>query len=277
MLKAFSKLASKSLISVVEKQLRKLRRKAFEAEFARGFQKLEPRRVLTVQAVFDPGLGSLSVDIAAGGNTQATLAGLDANQFFLDTDGNAQFDLGSDVIGDKSALKSLDVRGANLGEFLWKDHWNSNWGLDRITANQLASITFDVVGKVQVAQASVLSATDSVQLVYSGATPAPIDAYMQFGSDLQIESLGNPLGAVLNTGVVLNTGYEFSVSGALDVSAFGGTVSIGNLQASTLEVFATKDILQADSDVSDFDIQAQHSILQSETGSINASIRVDLL
>jgi len=148
MFKALSKLATHSLAKLASQQLRKLRRKAFEAEIAQGFQRLEPRRVLTVQAIFDPGLGSLSVDITPGGNTQATLAGLDASQFFVDTDGNAQFDLGVDLLGDKSSLRSLSVHGTstplgNLGEFIWKDQFQSNWSLDQISINNLNAITLD--------------------------------------------------------------------------------------------------------------------------------------
>ena len=109
MLKFLSRFASKSALELIKKQIRKLRRRTFELELSKGFQRLEPRRVLTVQGIFDPGLGSLSVQITPGGNTQATLAGLDANQFYLDTDGNFLFDAGSDIVGAKSDLKILDV------------------------------------------------------------------------------------------------------------------------------------------------------------------------
>ena len=170
MFKAFSKLATDSLAKLASQQLRKLRRKAFEAEIAQGFQRLEPRRVLTVQAIFDPGLGSLSVDITAGGNTQATLAGLDASQFFVDTDGNSQFDLGVDLLGDKSLLRSLTVNGTssplgNLGEFIWKDQFQSNWALDQVSINNLNTIALDVLGQTPVAQDALLSASNSIQLI----------------------------------------------------------------------------------------------------------------
>ena len=240
MFKALSKLATHSLAKLASQQLRKLRRKAFEAEIAQGFQRLEPRRVLTVQAIFDPGLGSLSVDITPGGNTQATLAGLDASQFFVDTDGNAQFDLGVDLLGDKSSLRSLTVHGTstplgNLGEFIWKDQFQSNWSLDQVSINNLNAITLDVLAQTHVAQDALLSASNSIQLI------------------------------------------NFSVAGELNVSTVGGSVLIDNLQSDSLVVVANSDILQADSDRNDFDIYSNHTTLTSQSGSIDASVQGDSL
>ncbi|MFN6140181.1 MAG: hypothetical protein ACK480_16965, partial [Planctomycetota bacterium] len=272
MLKAFSKAASKSIVAFVQLQLRNLRRRAFHRALSSGFQRLEPRRVLTVQGIFDAVSGNLSVNITPGDNTTATVGSLDATQFFLDVDGNSQFDNnGLDLFGLKSDLKNIFVTGtadplANIGRFVWQDHSGSTYQLDQISANDLSSISLDLTGRVSVLQSSNLQASSSV-VIHNTALPLePTNTFLRFSNDLNVNASGP------NGSIFVNLDYTLTVDGTLNLQASQGTIALSDIDAKELIANARGNITDADSGLDTVDIRADKVTLTSTTGSIGGPL-----
>jgi len=272
MLKAFSKAASKSIVAFVQLQLRNLRRRAFHRALSSGFQRLEPRRVLTVQGIFDAVSGNLSVNITPGDNTTATVGSLDATQFFLDVDGNSQFDNhGLDLFGLKSDLKNIFITGtadplANIGRFVWQDHSGSTYQLDQISANDLSSISLDLTGRVSVLQSSNLQASSSV-VIHNTALPLePTNTFLRFSNDLNVNASGP------NGSIFVNLDYTLTVDGTLNLQASQGTIALSDIDAKELIANARGNITDADSGLDTVDIRADKVTLTSTTGSIGGPL-----
>ncbi|MCY3006120.1 MAG: hypothetical protein NTV29_09085, partial [Planctomycetota bacterium] len=271
MLKTLSKFASKSILAFVNRQLRSIRRKAFQYALASGFQRLEPRRVLTVQGIFDAATGNLSVNITPGGNTSATLAGLDATNYFLDIDGNSQFDPGSDLFGIKADLKNILVNGTadplgNIGSFTWRDHLGSSFQLDRILASDLASISLDLVAQVSVAQDSALRASHSITIENTASPSDPAKPFLRFANNLTLDAASN------NGTILVDLDYQLTVDQDASFQATQGSIRLSDIDANTFHAVARGDILDADSGVDSTDIRANLVSLTSTTGSIGNAL-----
>ncbi|MFM7931828.1 MAG: hypothetical protein ACKO9Q_29310, partial [Pirellula sp.] len=272
MLKAFSKAASKSIVAFVQLQLRNLRRRAFHRALASGFQRLEPRRVLTVQGIFDAASGNLSVNITPGDNTTATIGSLDASQFFLDVDGNSQFDNnGLDLFGFKSDLKNIIITGtadplANIGRFVWQDHSGSTYQLDQLSANDLSSISLDLTSRVSVLQNSNLQASSSVVIHNTDLPLDPNNTFLRFSNDLNVNASGP------NGSIFVNLDYTITVDGTLNLQASQGTIALSDIDAKELTANARGNITDADSGLDTLDIRADKVTLTSTTGSIGGPL-----
>ena len=266
MLKAFSKSISKSILALVKNHVRNLRRRSLQRAIHSTFQRLEPRRVLTVQGVFDAISGNLSVNITPGGNTDATLGALDANQFFLDIDGNNSFDAG-ELVGAKSDLKSILVTGTsdplgNLGTFTWKDHLGSSFQLDRILASDLAKISLDLLGQISVAQDSSLHASESITLQNSVPAANPMDHFLTFEKGLNLKASGN------DASIFINLDYTLTINQFASFQANQGSIYLSDIDANAIEVISRDGVFDSDITADSIDIRANQISLVSTTGSI---------
>ncbi|MEQ1830014.1 MAG: hypothetical protein ABL921_28895, partial [Pirellula sp.] len=140
-MKNFARRLSMSLRSALERRMGRMRKRALWAELSSSFQRLETRRVLSVDGQFDPVLGILSVDINnQPGNNIAVLRDLpgDSNQFFLDEDNNGTRQ-GNEDFGLKTALRRIEVNSTVGGAFLWQDNF-TNSPVDRILVQNVDDV-----------------------------------------------------------------------------------------------------------------------------------------
>ncbi len=149
---------------------RRIRRsELIEAIHGGTFRRLEQRRVLTVNADFNPLNGSLTVDISAGGNTDATLMidPGDANSFFLDENANASRDVTEDG-GLLTQLRSVQVSGPSgpldspLGRFFWSGNFAAASNLETVNVNQVLEVSSTAT--IETDAGVVLRARDSIDL-----------------------------------------------------------------------------------------------------------------
>jgi hypothetical protein len=270
MLKAFSKSISKSILAFVKGQLRALRRKALQQVICSGFQRLEPRRVLTVQGVFDAISGNLSVNITPGGVTDATLGALNASEFYLDVNGNSSFDSG-ELYGAKADLKNIFVTGTssalgNIGTFTWKDHQESTFQLGQIFASDLAKISLDVLAKVSVAQDSSLQASESIAIHNSQSPVNLAGNHLTFANGLNLDASEN------NASIFINLDYTLTVQHNASLRANLGTIHLSDIDANTIEVYARDGIFDSDYRNDSIDIRANEVLLSASTGSIGGPL-----
>jgi hypothetical protein len=213
---------ARMLHCAVSSQLKKYRRRALEAELSHCFQRLEPRRVLTVNGVFDAVTGVLNVEISAGGNTTAVLrdqAGDDAS-FFLDENNNGIFNPGVEVGGLKADLRQLlvnGVGGVDIGTFQWLDlsllGSPMRYNLQSLSIDGVQSVVLET--RATIANASTIEASDAITFgsIASGNQ-------LIFQNNLILEATG-PAGQIIST-----ANAQLRVDGLLDVRA--ATIDLGN-------------------------------------------------
>ncbi|MFZ4470873.1 MAG: hypothetical protein ACOYOZ_16540, partial [Pirellula sp.] len=115
------------------KQKQNLLKRAFESDFAPECHPLEPRRVLSVNPIFDSTAKLLTVEFnestAADRVTLLDKPMTSGTEFFLDTNQNNDFDTG-EVFGQKTDLLNIDLIGNPLtpttpwaGSFVWSQQF----------------------------------------------------------------------------------------------------------------------------------------------------------
>ncbi len=115
--------------------------RALSNELFHSFQKLESRRVLSVNAAFANQI--LDITINAGGNTDAALL-VNGNEFFVDADADSTFDNGVETSGLLTALQGINVNGigvGGIGTFLWQGNFSTSNALANLNVNNVLSVT----------------------------------------------------------------------------------------------------------------------------------------
>ena len=300
-----------SIRQAISSQLKRLRRKALEADVRASFRRLEPRRVLTVVGNFDGSL--LTVDISAGGITTAVLQEDpgDSNNFYLESDGIAGL-TGTEVSGAKSSLNRISVSGDDgsggaIGRFEWLDT-NSTYSLQSIVIANLESVQFQT--RAMIAQSSSVSVTNSIDLLSGNQfgfndnltlTASGTNSQILSGPNANLNvtnlatlnastiNLGNANGDTLNFGSLAfsssgNVLISENSSMNLNSSTASGDVNLQTtgdftvdfLSGGTISILATGNILDGDAPdpaVFNADINASETVsLTSTNGSIGSSI-----
>ncbi|MCU0707281.1 MAG: hypothetical protein MUF23_03220, partial [Pirellula sp.] len=228
---------------------KRLRRRALIAEISHCFQRLEARRVLTVNGAFDAVTGLLQVDITAGGNTHAALRqqDVDADRFFLDENADSIFDPLTEVGGLKSDLRELTVRGIGLGSvgvFQWVDPAASNspvlYNLKSLSIQNLESVLFQTRASIENDSSVSASHSIAIESVASGNQ-------LEFGQNLTLLATGSS--GQITTGA----NALWSVTGVASLSAHVidvGTLSNDSIHFGSLQFNATGDVaIHEDSDM----------------------------
>jgi hypothetical protein len=218
--------AARMVRCAISNELRKLRRKALEAEIDASFRRLEPRRVLTVNGAFDLGTGVLTVDITAGGNTTGVLQqdGADTTRFFLDENSNGVFDAADEVGGLKADLRGLVVNGpGGVGAFRWLD---PNPTGSPVLYN-LTSVTIGGVDTAQLQTLANVAANSTISVSNTIAFDAvATGSQLVFAGNLTLNASG-PASQIIS-----GANASLTVGGLADVTAT--TINLGDAAGDTI-------------------------------------------
>ncbi len=149
-MKKLARRISKAVQNSIESRVRQMRRKLLEQEFSATFQRLEPRRVLSATAVFDPS-GLLQIEFS--GDTSGDSVVLredpgDSNYFLLDINGNGIFDLGDDVRELKVDLTAIEVLSpGGGGVFTWQDNFSAS-PIDQLTIDGVQQTSLNSIATI---------------------------------------------------------------------------------------------------------------------------------
>jgi hypothetical protein len=211
------------------------------------FRCLEPRRVLSVNAVFAAGVLDIAIQ-DDGGNVHAALLSDDGTHFFVDADGDLTYDDGTtdplELRGLLSDLTRVNVLGdGGIGTFLWRDNFAT------------AALTGPGATVVDISQvfAANLSATANID----GSAVVSAEQSIQLGGLLSITedltaSTTQPTGTI--SGIA---GGELEVGGHTTLAAHN--ISLGN---------AAGDHLSLNS----LTVQATGTVSISEDGSLSDTV-----
>ncbi|MDZ4848784.1 MAG: hypothetical protein SGI77_05790, partial [Pirellulaceae bacterium] len=147
-MKNLTKRIASALSSFLKKRHRELRRKAFESHLHWTFRRLEPRRVLSVNATLFPG-GVL--DITFLDDVFSTSGALLANgaNFFVDTD-NSGAQNGAEIGGLLNSLNQITVNGAaGVGAFAWRGDFSLSNGLQSLMVQNVNTATIAATATLQ--------------------------------------------------------------------------------------------------------------------------------
>ncbi len=248
-----------------------------------SFRCLEPRRVLSVNAVFAAGV----LDIAItndGGNVNASLLSDDGTDFFVDANSNGTFDDGTvnplELRGLLADLTRINVLGdAGVGTFFWGDNFSAAalsppggnvLSIAQVFSTELAA-TANVTGNVSV------DAEQSIQL--GGA--------LSITGDL-IASTNLPAGSITTsaTGSLVVSGHADLTSANITLGTAGGDhLALGSLTVnSTGSVDIAEDgsladpntLLVGSSTAASANIVSNGSITLASGASISTDAGLDL-
>ncbi len=178
-----------------------------------SFRRLEPRRVLSVNATFAAGVLNIEI-LAAEGSTDASLMSDGSTHFFVDANGNQTYDAGAgELQGLLAQLNQVQVVGdAGIGNFSWRSDFSlSPLGApsgNAVEVSQVANI--DLSATASVAGNVSLSAAQSIQL----------GGELAIQGDLNAQT-ASPSGQIANI-----AGGSLEVAGHTDLSAHA--IDLGN-------------------------------------------------
>ncbi|MCC7338241.1 MAG: hypothetical protein IT422_24375, partial [Pirellulaceae bacterium] len=181
-----------------------------------SFRRLEPRRVLSVNAAFAAGVLDIVIQ-DDGGTTDASLLSDDGVHFFVDADGDQSYDDGStgasELRGLLSELIQVHVVGdAGVGNFTWRNNFSTSpLGAPSGNAVDISQVeNIELATDAEVAGNVSLSATQTIHL--NGA--------LSLHGDLSAQTT-SPTGQITN-----DTAGSLDVVGHADLNAH--TIDLGN-------------------------------------------------
>ncbi|MEO8270751.1 MAG: hypothetical protein ABI557_13590, partial [Aureliella sp.] len=211
-----------------------------------SFRRLEPRRVLSVNAAFAAGVLDIVIQ-DDGGSTDASLLSDDGTHFFVDANGDQSYDDGSsgtsELRGLLSELTQVHVLGdAGVGNFSWRNDFTASaLGAPSGNAVDISHVAnIDLSASASVAGNVSLSAVQSIQLGGSLSIYGNLDAQASSASgQISNESAGS-LDVLGHTDLSAHTvdlgnqagdhlsldSLTVSSNGAVDISEDGSTTDV---------------------------------------------------
>jgi hypothetical protein len=270
-MKNFARRLSNRLKSAVAWHLQELRRRALRSELSSTFQRLETRRVLSVDASFAPGTGLLSIliDNQPGNNTAVLREDPgNANQFFVDENNNGLLGAG-EAFGLKTALQQIEVSSTNGGTFVWQGNFSTS-PTDRIVIQNVNDVRLN-------AQATI-GQNNNVNSSITALNSVEFQNDLRFERDLTI-NVGAAAGSITN---VANA--SLTVVGQADFEA--ASIDLGRsandaILFGTLHFRSTGNVLiQEDSSMSVVDIGIEtntaNSLSLSALGRLEIAVAADI-
>ncbi|MBU6236801.1 MAG: hypothetical protein KGQ51_03160, partial [Planctomycetes bacterium] len=258
--------AARLLRRAISNELKRLRRKALEADIAASFRRLEPRRVLTVNGTFAAGV--LAVDITADGLGTNTASLLDdpadpsGNQFFLDENGDGSFDSTNEAGGFKNLLTEIIVNGSGSNGGPRRFEWIDPQPAASLALFNLNSIQFN----------SVQEAFFQTGATVAQNTSLSVENTLEFGNTNRLQFQQN---VDFNAGsIVMQNDSEIQAVGTIDIQGTAGDVVIAFLQAGgNITVNTTGNILDGDGAIDDPDISSAGDVsLTTTAGNIGSNV-----
>ena len=207
--------------------------------------KLEPRRVLSVNAGFAAGVLDIAVQ-DDGGNVAASLISDAPGEFFVDANGDQQFDDGSlgtaELRGLIADLVQINVLGdSGVGSFLWSGNFQS---ADLTVTNGQPAVTVDQVQAIHLD--AQFATSGNVDLLASGdiLIAGEIEVTGRFDAEAPIISNGS--NSVLN--VSGNGAFQanmLSLGNQLNDEVNFGTLTLNGTSVATIEEDSATILAQA--------------------------------
>ena len=258
------------------------------------FRRLEPRRVLSVNATLNAGVLDISI-LSNDADTTASLQSASATEFFVDANNNNAHD-GSELRALFSELNQINVVGdGNSTAFFWRDNFaaallnSANANNDVVSVNNVntfestATAIIDGNASFSVAQSMKLDgdltingALNASASNTSGTIESSAAAQLNVGGAAQLSAqtvnLNGTVGNNAFDDFSINTTGDATITGTIDASNFvvksGGQIDIdssADISAAQvdLETLTTDADIQIDGTIrslGDIDIQSRDSI-----------------